>query len=268
MNEAITSRRNPLILELGRLHQRREREQTGRFLIEGATEIAEAARHGVALDLLLIGTGDARGALPGVPPAVRRIVLAPEVFAKLSLRENPDGFLAVGRSGTESLADWGLSPGGVVVCLDGVEKPGNLGAIARTARAAGVWGMLATGRGADLVNPQAIRASRGHLFGLRRAVCSADEAIAWARAAGLCIAVAAPGGAVCYWEADLSRPLLLVLGEEASGVGEAWMEAADLRLAIPMVQAMDSLNVSVSGALILYEALRQRSVGLGGGASV
>ncbi len=262
----VTSTANPLVKELAALKTRRGREDSGTFLVEGAREVTAAVKSGrvqalrllfapelmadrSVLDQLIAGGGDA--------PLFE---LSAAAFGRLSLRQNPDGLALQANVPRVPLADLGLASASLVLVIDGVEKPGNLGALLRSADATGVDAVVVTGGGTDLYNPNVVRASQGSLFAVPVAVSTATELAAAARAAGLALVVATPAAATVYWDADLNRRVAIVLGAEDRGVGQELSAAADASVRIPMRAALaDSLNVSVAGALLLFEALRQRS---------
>ena len=255
----IVSLQNPELKRLGRLKDRREREREGLLLIEGARELERAARGGVTLRALYccpeLYSPEAREVEPGLPG--ERVRLARPAFEKLSHRENGDGLLGLAERPERPPPE--LPPDPLVLVLLGLEKPGNLGALLRTADGVGADAVLVTG--SDLDAPNVIRASQGSVFTLPAFTLGDAEALPWLRARGLTVAAVTPEAAQTYWAADLRGPLALCLGAEHAGLPPEWRAAADLRLSIPMRGEADSLNVGVAGALVLYEARRQRSVG-------
>ena len=147
--------------------------------------------------------------------------------------------------------------------VENAEKPGNLGAILRTADAAGVDGLIAChspgqAAGTDVHNPNTVRASLGTIFSVPLAEATSEQAIAWLHSRGIRIAAATPEGATLYTDSDLCGPLAIVLGSEAHGLTRPWLDAADVRIFIPMHGQADSLNLAASAAILLYEAVRQR----------
>lgn len=261
--EVITSTANPRIKALSRLLERKEREREGRFLIEGAREIERAMRAGVELELILVRDGplhpdeEALYRTLARAEGLRGLALAEAPLKKLSSRENPAGLIAVARLPRRSLADLTLPPDPLVLVGVGLEKPGNLGAILRCADAAGAHAVIAVG-GVDLYGPQVIRNSTGVVFGLPTVAAQEGEVLAWLKARGLVLVAATPHAQRLYWDVDLRGPVAIAVGPEHEGLGPQWLEAAQLAVRIPMQGQADSLNVSVSAALLLYEALRQR----------
>lgn len=261
----ITSRQNPLVREVAALKTRRGRRESGQILIEGRTEIAEAIRAGIVIERLIHDQEGFRDedldTFRGGANAI--VAVSTGVFEKLSFRENPDGLIAVAVAPGGGIGTLPVSPTASFVILDRIEKPGNLGAIARTARAAGAAGMISCG-GCERFNPNAIRSSRGHLFAIPSAEATVRETLDWARERGVHLVVADPGAEADLWSLPMAGPLGFVLGEEHGGVDPAWTVEGAVPVRIPMEVAMDSLNVSVSAALLLYEALRRRGLALSG----
>jgi len=260
----ITSRHNPRVKDAVRLRDKRQRERQGRFLIEGAREIVRAVAAGLSLAELFVCeeycTTDERklARTSGEQAADETFVVVPEVFRKLSFGERSEGVLAVARTPQRELADLRLPPQPLVAVLDHIEKPGNIGAILRSADGAGVAAVILTGGGTDLYNPNVIRASLGALFALP--VCHAEpEALrAWLRENELAVLVAREDAEVRYTRANFVQPAAIVMGSEAGGATADWNVPGMQSIALPMLGVADSLNVSVSAAVLFYEALRQR----------
>ncbi|AFZ68968.1 TrmH family RNA methyltransferase [Deinococcus peraridilitoris] len=255
----ITSPQNPEIKALARLKDRRDRERDGYFLIEGTRELSRALQGGVQVErvylckeLLRPEGHDLLLTLSG--PEL--LTVSRVAFDKLSVRENPDGLVGIAPLRTWDLP--ALPQRSLVLVLAGLEKPGNLGALLRTADAVGVDAVIIAGRGADLHNPNVIRASQGSVFSLPLTVMTDEDALAFLRDRGITLFAVTPEGAQSYWHAELTGSVALVLGTEHSGLDPVWKAAARERLSIPMQGAADSLNVATAGALVLYEALRQR----------
>jgi TrmH family RNA methyltransferase len=258
----ISSVHNPRVREAAALRERRERERSGRVLVEGARESARALAAGWEADAAFVCrellSGPAREVL--APLSTRRGIaeVTPHVFEKLALREGSDGLVVVLVRRERTLVEALGGDRSLVVALHGVEKPGNLGAIVRTADGVGATGVVLLEGSGDPLSPNAIRASLGTVFSLPVAGASSDELIELGRRLGVRFFAAALGeGARPPWAHDLRGPTCLVLGAEASGLPERWLAVAE-RVQIPMRGVADSLNVGVAGAMLLYEALRQR----------
>jgi len=254
----LESPRNPKIKTWSELKTRRGRDEQGLFLVEGAREAARALSAGVVPRAWLIWPERAGAAEAELLAAAPVYELSEAAIRKVSYRQNPPALIGVFERPRRSLADLPRSPRRVLAAVE-IEKPGNLGAMLRSADASGTDAVLVVGEGVDPENPNVIRASTGTVFSLPIAVVGHDEARAWLRERGLQIAAAAPAAEKVYWQADLSRPTALVVGAEDRGLPPDWLQAADLQVRIPMEGTADSLNASVSAALILYEMLRQQS---------
>lgn len=263
----IESPRNALLKELARLRERRERDRSGRMLVEGAREAGRALEAGAEGAYLLVAPELVRQSVSADALAARAeaagaevLELSAEAFARLSLREGPDGVLLVARQRHLELEQVALPSSPLVLVADGLEKPGNLGALLRTADAVGVDAVFVSGEGTDLANPNVIRASMGSVFALPIAAASPGRIVAHLRAAGVRVVATTPAAERPHWGISYLGPVAIVVGSEAEGLGAEWLRAADERVRIPMRgRVADSLNVGVAGAIVLFEALRQRS---------
>jgi TrmH family RNA methyltransferase len=177
---------------------------------------------------------------------------------KLAFGQRVEGVVAVARPPQRTVADLPLTGDALIAVVEGVEKPGNLGAVVRTADAAGVAAVLVADGGTDLYNPNAIRASLGAIFTVP--VCSATtaDALAWLRASGFRVLAARVDGAVDYSAADFRGRVAIALGSEAHGLSETWRGADMTAVRLPLLGSVDSLNLSATAAVLFYEALRQR----------
>jgi TrmH family RNA methyltransferase len=260
----VTSLANPRVKAASALRDRRERDRSGLTLVDGARELRRALDAGVIVleafvcEPLLAGP-DARAALDRLRAGGTTLYSTSEtVLAKLAFGQRAEGLVAVVRIPQPGLEDLALPADPLVLVVEAVEKPGNLGAVMRSADGAAADGLIAASLRTDLFNPNAIRASAGTIFSLPLAVATTEETLDWLRERRIRVVVAKVDAARLYTEADLSGPLALVVGAEAGGLSEAW-SAGDLdAVRIPMLGVADSLNVSVSAAILLYEARRQR----------
>lgn len=268
----VDSPTNAYVKELARLKERRARRRSGTFLVEGVREAERAVAAGLAPVALLLAPELVPE--PGRVAALRAaaqergaevVTFSAAAYARLSLREHPDGVTLLTRSAPRAPADVGLTPGALALVLDGLEKPGNLGALLRTADAVGLDALFLTGvgddgGGTDLENPNVIRASMGSVFAVPTAVGRREAVAAALEAAGLELVATTPHAAEPLWDVDLTGGKALLLGSEHAGLSGWWLERAHRRVRVPMRAGLaDSLNVSVTGAVVLYEALRQRS---------
>ncbi|HWB08767.1 MAG TPA: TrmH family RNA methyltransferase [Pirellulales bacterium] len=262
----ITSLHNPRVKEAAKLRQRRDRDKQGRFLIDGARELGRAISAGVELVEAFVceslcQSSEARRTLDLIERSAAVVLpVAPAVFARLAFGERAEGVLGVAATPRRSLAELALPSNPLVAVVEDVEKPGNLGAILRTADAAGVSAVVAVGGGTDLYNPNVIRASLGTVFTLPVCAASAEETLDFLRQRGVPVYAARLDGRLAYTEAALDQPAAIVLGSETSGLSEIWRGDDIVGLKLPMLGTADSLNVSAAAAVLFYEALRQRSL--------
>lgn len=260
VTERITSLANPRVKAYARLKSAKERRQTGLFLIEGYREIERALAAGVEFDTLLVCpehlTGGHEAALD-VTPDVDVIELSDTPFRKIALRQHPPGLIAVARIFDTRLESLQLASDPLVLIIERVEKPGNIGAMMRTADAAGVDAVIIADAATDIFNPNVIRASQGSVFGLPLAVASAESAIEWAVDASLTMVGGYADTDTDLWQADMTGPTAILVGAEDVGISDIWSDITQ-PVRIPMAGTADSLNASVSAAVLLYEAVRQR----------
>lgn len=264
MTDPITSPANQRIKDLVRLRSRRERDRSQRFVIEGYRELTRAATAGITIEALFVCPGLYLG--ENEPALVDTIAatgaevvpVAEEPFRKASYRERPEGLLAVARQFPSDLDRLALGPAPLLLVAESIEKPGNLGTMLRTAEAAGVDAVIVADPTTDPFNPNVVRASLGTLFTVPLAVCTSEEAIGTLRARGVRLMATTPAGAIPHHGADLTGAVAIVVGSEQYGLSDAWLEAADERIVIPMPGSVDSLNAAMAAGIVLFEALRQR----------
>jgi TrmH family RNA methyltransferase len=259
----ITSTANPRIKQLVALRRRREREQAAVTLVEGQAEIELAlAAHVRPRELYYCSELSAAAGLhlatDSAALGAEVIRVSRPVFEKISYRDGPDGWLAVVPAVEADLDHIQLPPDPLVVVCAGLEKPGNLGAILRTADAAGVAAVIAADPVTDWGNPNVVRASKGTVFSVPVASGPREQVLAWLGTHGIRIAAATPAARQLVTEADLTGPTAIAVGAEQAGLSAEWLERADIQVRIPMFGRADSLNVSTSAAIIAYEAVRQR----------
>lgn len=267
----ITGLRNPRLRFLRSLRQRKYREREGCFLVEGIRAVEEALDCGAAVDILvyapdLLVSERARAVVERVEPD-RRLALSDDAFRSLSDRDEPQGLAAVVRIEDRPLAAIPLAADLLVVVAYRLSDPGNLGAIIRTADAAGATGVVVVEPSVDLYDPQTVRATMGSLFALP-VVRVAEEATLphWygqVRAAGrpLLVVASSAHGRQVYFDVDYRRPVVLLIGNERHGLPPAVREQADVVVRLPMAGRATSLNASAAAAALVYEIVRQRQVG-------
>ncbi len=266
---AIESPSNPRIKAALRLRERRERESTGLTLVDGGREALRAIEAGAVVESAfvcppLLATVEARRVAEKLGQSfepygasIDVFEVSERAFERLAYGDRADGVVLVVRSPRASLDDIELPPAPLVVVTEDVEKPGNVGAILRSADAVGAAAVIAVG-GTDLFNPNVIRASVGTVFTVPVAAASASEAAGWLRTRGLRILASRVDADRLHVEADLRGPVAIVLGSEATGLSDAWRAPDVEAIRLPMTGVADSLNVSAAAAVLLYEAWRQR----------
>lgn len=265
----ITSLQNPRVKEAVKLRDRKGREQQGRILIEGIREIGRALEAGVDITEAfhcepLCSAAPAAELLAKLGQR-KEIVFLPvseQVMAKLSFGDRGEGIIAIAQPPKRTLDDLAAarekkSPP-LFAVVEGVEKPGNLGAILRTADAAGVSGVIVASGGTDVFNPGVIRASLGAIFSVPVCSVTSAEALAWLRRQKLKIFATRVDAALAYSEADFVAPSAMILGSEALGLSPLWTGSDIIPISVPMLGSVDSLNLSATAAILFYEALRQR----------
>ena len=254
----ITSKSNPKIKNVVKLQKSSERREQNRIIIEGRREIERAVACGFVVDTLFICNDILKESVNIAANYVEDVTL--EVFEKIAYREGSDGLLAVAIPKYADLKSFKPKKNPLIIVLETVEKPGNLGAIMRTADAAGVDAVIIADPRTDLYNPNAIRASIGTIFSVPLFACSSEECINWLRENEIKIYCTYLKASIDYLEADFRQGSAIVMGTEATGISDIWVDAADQNLIIPMNGIADSLNVSVTTAIVVFEAIRQRRV--------
>lgn len=263
----IVSPSNPRIKAAVRLRERRERDRTGLTLVDGARELRRALDAGVAVEEAfvhepLVRSDDAREVVERLRSEEADVVeVSDTAFGKLAFGDRSDGVIAVVRRPATDLKRIALPADPLVAVLEGVEKPGNVGAVLRSVDGAGADALVVADPRTDVFNPNAIRASLGTIFAVPIGAGTAADVRAWLQALKLRVVAARPDGTAAPWNVDLTGPLAIVLGSEAEGLGERWLDGEVTPVRIPMHGLADSLNVSVAAAVMLYEARRQRGAG-------
>ena len=274
--ETITSAQNPKFKNLLLLQEKsKARREQGLFVVEGARELSHCLEAGYTVKTIFICPAIADGLTeegvvsqisghsrpdkregPAVEPLV--IELPEQLYRKVAYRESTEGILAEVEYKTLGLKDLQLPENPLIMVLESVEKPGNLGAVLRSADAAKADAVLICDPLTDLYNPNLIRASIGAIFTVPTAAVSSEEAIAFLQARDIQILTAQLQDSSLYYDVDMKRGTALVMGTESTGLTPLWRKAATSHIRIPMLGRLDSLNVSVSAAILLFEAVRQR----------
>lgn len=260
--EKITSLQNTRIKNIVKLGKAKERREQDLFILEGARELTLALSGGYKPDSVFVCPElFTKTDYPHVLDSITEDLIyevSQQVFEKVAYREGSDGLIALMKPKQHSLVDLSIKNNPFIIILEAVEKPGNLGAILRTADAAQVDAVIVCDPQTDVYNPNAIRSSVGCIFTVPVAVCSSTEALAWLKQQGITSYAAELQASEWYQDVNYTTPSAIVMGTEADGLTDFWLNNADKRIKIPMRGKIDSLNVSVSTAVITFEAMRQR----------
>ena len=256
----ITSVQNPFIKSLVLLQEKsKARKQSGTFLIEGQREIELAHKGGYEIETILF--------LPEISSEVQAkklsrtaefIEISKEVYQKLAYRDTTEGILAIAKSKNLSLAALNLGENPLILVAEAPEKPGNIGAILRTADAANLDAVIIANPKSDMFSPNIVRSSVGCLFTNNIATGTTEEIIAFLKDKNISIYCATLQNSTGYHTQDYTTPTALVVGTEATGLTQEWRDNATQNIIIPMQGAIDSMNVSVAAAILIFEAKRQR----------
>jgi TrmH family RNA methyltransferase len=267
VNKTVRSTSNPGVKKVLRLRNRRERRETGLFVVEGFREIRRAVEAGVGFETLWycpeLYLGESEGELVdrAAVAGADAVQAGVDAFRRMSYRDRPEGLLAVCRQFDTSLEKIELGPDPLVLVVESIEKPGNLGTMIRTATAAGADAVIVADPTTDVFNPNVVRSSIGTCFLIPVAVDDTATVLDWLNGKGLSICAASPIAETSLWEAPLTGATAVVVGSEQYGLSEAVMAKAAVRVRIPMPgDAIDSLNAAASTAVLLFEAVRQRSL--------
>ncbi len=261
----IESLQNPRVKVAVKLRKAKIRKEAGQTLVEGYREIHRAITSNWTFDELyycpeLYLDPEADRLVSALQKSATPTFQCSEpAFRKMSYRDTPDGLLALSPLVGKSLDELDLPDNPLVLIAEGLEKPGNLGTLLRTADATGVDAVVVCGHKTDINNPNVIRASIGTLFFIPIAEASSEKTIQWLAKKNIQILTALPEAPVNYTEADMRKGIALVVGSEDEGLTPIWSKEISRPLSIPMLGRNDSLNVSTAAAVLLYEALRQRT---------
>lgn len=256
----ITSTKNERIKALQRLSKSSERRKEDLFIIEGKRELEKAIAANYTFTELyyapeLIAEEEINQLFFKDIP---KTAVSHHVFEAIAYRENRDGLIVLSKPKTHRLEDLQLGTPPLVIVLEAVEKPGNLGAILRTADASGADAVIVCDPKTDVYNPNVIRASIGCVFSKQIACCTSQEALAYFQAKDIATLATTPYTESIYFQQNLTQPLAIVMGTEADGLSDYWLKQAKLQVKVPMLGEADSLNVSVCLSVVIYEAVRQR----------
>lgn len=256
--DVISSVQNPKIKKVLLLQQKSsERRKEQLFVVEGRRELEHCTEAGLSLHAIFV----CPSLLPAdtiLPAAAATYEVTPQVYEKMAYRGSTEGVVALVRTPALQLQDLQLPDNPLLVVLERVEKPGNLGAILRSADAAAAHAVIVCDPLTDLYNPNLIRSSLGGIFTVPCVACTSEACIRFLKERGIRILTAQLQDSHLYYDTDMRSGTAIVMGTEATGLTEQWRQAADAHIRIPMKGRLDSLNVSVSAAILLFEAVRQR----------
>jgi TrmH family RNA methyltransferase len=258
--DKITSLQNEMIKKAQTLREARGRREAGMTVIDGAREIKRAFEAGIILDKVFYVKGQQDVLLKQLEARkIESVEVSDKVMEKLAYGERHEGIIALAKTPLLSLKDLKLSKEALVVILESLEKPGNLGAVLSTCDGVGVEAVLVCDPKTDVYNPNVIRSSTGVVFNIPVVCASPEEIFSFLKLKKIKICASAPAASKLYTQADFKGAWGVVMGSEDQGLSDFWLKSADMIVKIPMKGQADSLNVSISAAIILYEALRQRT---------
>jgi len=263
MTERITSLQNPKIKNIIRLEKAKEREEQNLFLIEGLHEGIMAVRAGYQIHSIfycpdIIAARDIEKLVSKAGLSEGIFEITKEVYQKIAYRTGTEGLCILARPVKQKLNELRLSQVPLILVLEAVEKPGNLGAILRTADAAGLDAVIICDPKTDFYNPNVVRSSIGCLFTVQTASCTNEEALDFLNTHGIKAYAAALTAEHFYQETDFDKPSAIIMGTESTGLSDFWLYKSEKQIKIPMLGKIDSLNVSTSAAILVFEAMRQR----------
>lgn len=260
----ISSMQNPRIKQLLQFQQKSsERRKAGVFVVEGRRELQHCVEAGFTVLSVffcpeLLGESDTSLSSLFQLPGVQYMEVTAKVYEKIAYRGSTEGVVAEVKVRQLQLEDLALSDRALVVVLESVEKPGNLGAVLRSADASAADAVIICDPLTDLFNPNLIRSSVGAVFSVPCVACSSEQCVRFLQDRGIQILTAQLQDSSPYYDIDMTKSTALVMGAESTGLTPLWRKAANAHIRIPMLGKIDSLNVSVSTAILLFEAVRQR----------
>lgn len=258
----ITSVQNPLIKSVIQLQEKaKARKQSGLFIIEGKREIQLAIKGGYHIEkVFFLSEMISKDELELLSKNTQELIeITKDVYQKIAYRDSTEGIIAIAKTKSTLLSDLKLSNNPLILVVESIEKPGNLGAMLRTADAANIDAVLIANPKTDLYNPNIVRSSVGCLFTNQIATGTSDEIITFLEEKSISFYSATLQNSTSYHSQDYTLPTALVVGTEATGLTQIWREKATQNIIIPMQGAIDSMNVSVAAAILLFEAKRQRN---------
>lgn len=263
-SERIESKQNPKVKTLVKLRESKHRRSLNQFLIEGYRELDRALQTQTPIHEVYYCSDFFRGSeyhdllARAQQQGASLYSMTTEAFAKACYREGPDGLIAIAPTQSTRLCDITLSEVPLLVLAEGLEKPGNLGALLRSIDSAQADALICCDTEIDRYNPNAIRASQGAFFSVPTCQESAEDVLQFCREKGIQIIATTPHTETIYWDADFKQATLILMGSEKDGLSDFWLQNCDQKIKIPQKGISDSLNISAAATLVVYEALRQR----------
>jgi TrmH family RNA methyltransferase len=263
--EKITSAKNSRIHEVLELRERKTRSATNSIIVEGVREISRAQESKIKFKEIYFCPDfledEAKKLLENIiKTKMSAFDVTKEIFAKIAFGDRQEGLLAICEKPKKSFADIKMSKNPLFVVVERLEKPGNLGAILRSCDGAGVDGLILCDGRVDGYNPNVIRSSIGTVFSVNMVEASNDETLSFLKKNHVAICASLPEDKTTYTQINFKLPSAIVLGSEQEGLSDFWIKHADCKLKIPMYGKADSLNVSTTAAILIYEAIRQRNI--------
>ncbi len=257
----IVSLQNARVKQVVALQQKSaERRKQGVFVVEGVRELQHCLKAGFTINSIFFCSElTSTNSLPQFSDNVAAYKVSPEVYEKMAYRGTTEGIIAIVQARQLRLNDLQLKKNPLLMVLESVEKPGNLGAILRSADAAGADAVIVCDPLTDLYNPNLIRSSIGAIFSVPCVSCSSEDCISFLKLNNIKILTAQLQDSKLYYDTDMTCGTAIIMGTESTGLTNTWRQVADAHIRIPMLGQLDSLNVSVSAAILLYEAVRQRN---------
>ena len=257
----IVSLQNSRVKQVVALQQKSaERRKQGVFVVEGVRELQHCLKAGFTINSIFFCSElTSTNPLPQFSDNVVAYEVSPEVYEKMAYRGTTEGIIAIVQARQLRLKDLQLKKNPLLMVLESVEKPGNLGAILRSADAAGADAVIVCDPLTDLYNPNLIRSSIGAIFSVPCTSCSSEDCISFLKLNNIKILTAQLQDSKLYYDTDMTCGTAIIMGTESTGLTNTWRQVADAHIRIPMLGQLDSLNVSVSAAILLYEAVRQRN---------
>ena len=260
----LTSLKNVKVKYVYKLRNRRFREKEQKTLLEGYRELTRSSEYGMKVlevfycPSMFLGENEFPLLRELEEQGIKTFEVTEPILEKIAYRDRPEGLIAVAEIQSHTLKDIPVVENGLYLIAESIEKPGNLGSILRSADASGVDGIILCDKCTDIYNPNVIRASTGALFSVPLAECTAQEAFDWVQQNNIKVLAATPHTNNSHTDADMTQSIAIAVGTEQSGLTDFWMDSADIKVKIPMLGKIDSLNVATATTIMLYEAARQR----------